>query len=178
MPASDPAAMARSGLADRFILGAERVAGAFLAFVTALTFVSVVLRYIFSWSIPDAYDLSRNFLGILIFWGIAVTGFRGDHITVDLLWGALPPPGRRVLDVIGTLFTLFCMAGFTWAMGMKVLDTYHSSEETYDVHMKVWPFYFVAWLGIAAAVVLLLVRLVRQFRTPPAYGEAAIPISH
>ncbi len=68
---------------------------------------------------PTAYDLSRNFLGILIFWGIAVTGFRGDHITVDLLWGALPPPGRRGLDVVGTLFTLFCMAVFTWAMGSK-----------------------------------------------------------
>jgi TRAP-type transport system small permease protein len=177
MPATD-AAMARTAIADRFILGAERVAGAFLAFVTALTFVSVVLRYVFSWSIPDSYDLSRNFLGILIFWGIAVTGFRGDHITVDLLWGALPPPGKRALDVLATLFTLFCMGAFCWAMGMKVLDTWHSSEETYDIHMKVWPFYLVAWLGIVAAVVLLLVRLVRQLRTAPDYADAAIPTSH
>src|ERR1700761_7442892 len=105
--------MAPPGPADRLILGVEQVAGGFLAVVTALTFVSVVLRYVFSWSIPDAYDLSRNFLGILIFWGIAVTGFRGDHITVDLLWGALPPPGKRTLDVLGTIFTLFCMAVFT-----------------------------------------------------------------
>jgi TRAP-type C4-dicarboxylate transport system permease small subunit len=178
MPASDPAAIVRPALADRFILVAERVAGAFLAFVTALTFVSVVLRYIFNWSIPDSYDLSRNFLGILIFWGIAVTGFRGDHITVDLLWGALPPPGKRGLDLLGTVFTLFCMAAFTWAMAIKVIDTYRDSEETYDIHMKVWPFYFVAWLGILAAVVLLLVRLYRQLRSPPGYGEAAIPTSH
>ena len=171
--------MQKRAVADRFIGGAERVAGAFLAVVTALTFVSVVLRYIFNWSIPDSYDLSRNFLGILIFWGIAVTGFRGDHITVDLLWGALPPPGRRALDIAGTLFTLFCMAVFTWAMGAKVLDTLHSSEETYDLHMQVWPFYFAAWLGIAAAVLLLLVRFMRQLRRPPADADApAIPVSH
>lgn len=157
---------------ERFILWAERIAGSFLAFVTALTFISVVLRYIFSWSIPDSYDFSRLFLGILIFWGISVTGFRGDHITVELLWGALPPRGRHVLDLLGTLFTLFCMAAFTWAMGDKVLDTYHTGEETYDLHLKVWPFYFVAWVGIAASILLLLVRFTRQWRHRRV-GEAA-----
>ena len=25
-------------------------------------------------------------LGILIFWGIAATSYRGGHITVDLVW--------------------------------------------------------------------------------------------
>src|ERR1700761_797338 len=98
--------MAPPGPADRLILGVEQIAGGFLALVTALTFVSVVLRYVFAWSIPDSYDLSRNFLGILIFWGIAVTGFRGEHITVELFYNVLPRPGRRALDVAATVFAL------------------------------------------------------------------------
>jgi TRAP-type C4-dicarboxylate transport system permease small subunit len=163
---------------DRVIGLAERLAGAFLAFVTALTFVSVGLRYIFAWSIPDSYDLSRLFLGILIFWGIAVTGFRGEHITVDLVWGALPPRGRRVLDVLGTLFTLVCMLAFTWTMADKVLDERASGESTYDLHMPVWPYYLLAWIGLAAGTLLLLVRLVRQMRGPLDPAVAALPASH
>ena len=30
-------------------------------------------------------------LGILIFWGIAATSYRGTHITVDLVWSAAGP---------------------------------------------------------------------------------------
>ena len=167
-----------AGITDRIIGSAERLAGAFLAFVVALTFVSVALRYVFAWSIPDSYDLSRNFLGILIFWGIAVTGFRGDHITVELLWNALPRRGRHALDLLATLFTLFCMAAFAWAMAGKVLDALSSGETTYDLHLPVWPFYALAWLGIGGSVLLLIVRLLRQFRHPMPDAEHAVPVSH
>jgi TRAP-type C4-dicarboxylate transport system permease small subunit len=145
--------------AGGFATAAERIAGLFLAVVTALTFATVVLRYGFSTSIPDSYDLSRNFLGILTFWGIAMTGFRGEHITVDLLWGALPPAGKRVLDVMSTLFTLFCMAVFAYAMATKVMGTLNSGETTYDLNLPLWPFYGLAWAGIAISVPLLILRL-------------------
>ncbi len=151
---------------DRVIAGAEIVAGAFLAFVTALTFVTVVLRYTFAWTIPDSYDLSRNFLGILIFWGIAVTSYRGDHITVELVSNLLPPRGRHALDIVATAFTLACMAAFAWSMLDKVMDEASSGETTYDLHLPIWPFYGLAWVGIAGSVLMLLVRLARQVRAP------------
>ncbi len=147
---------------DRLIDSTERLAGAFLAFVTALTFASVALRYVFSKAIPDSYDLSRHFLGILIFWGIAASGYRGAHITVDLLWSALGRSARRALDAFASLLTLVAMAAFCWAMGLKVLDAYRSGEATYDLSLPVWPFFLVAWLGTLAAALLMLVRLVRQ----------------
>ncbi len=157
---------------DRFIDGAERLAGAFLAFVTALTFISVALRYIFSWAIPDSYDLSRYFLAILIFWGIAASGYRGTHITVDLLWGTLGAAARRGLEAFANLLTFVAMAAFCWAMGLKVLDAYGSGEATYDLGLPVWPFFLVAWLGTLAAALLLLVRVVRQRVGPAASGAA------
>ena len=78
---------------DRFIDAIEVTAAGFLAVVTLLTFVSVFLRYLFAWSIPDSYDFTRLLLGILIFWGMAVASYRGDHITVDLLWTARAAAG-------------------------------------------------------------------------------------
>ncbi len=45
-----------AGPVDRFIDAIEVTAAGFLAVVTLLTFVSVILRYFFSWAIPDSYD--------------------------------------------------------------------------------------------------------------------------
>ena len=160
--------------AERFAGWAERVAGLFLAVVTALTFATVVLRYGFSVSIPDSYDLSRNFLGILTFWGIAMTGFRSEHITVELVWGALPPRGQRALDLLAGLFTLACMAVFAWAMAGKVIGTMDSGETTYDLSLPIWPFYALAWAGLAISVPLVPLRLAGQRRDQPDAVRSAV----
>src|SRR3954453_20733209 len=92
---------------DRFIDTIELIAAVFVGIVAADIFVSVLLRYLFAVSIPDGYDFGRMLLGILIFWGIAATSYRGTHITVDLVWSALGPRGRRRIDIFATLVRLF-----------------------------------------------------------------------
>ena len=67
----------------------------------------MLLRYFFGYSIPDAYDFGQLLLGILIFWGIAATSYRGTHITVDLLWANVGTCWQRVIDVFATLVLLF-----------------------------------------------------------------------
>jgi TRAP-type C4-dicarboxylate transport system permease small subunit len=76
-------------LMDRFIDTIEWLAAAFVGIVAVDIFVSVLLRYFFAVSIPDSYDFGKLLLGILIFWGIAATSYRGTHITVDLVWSAV-----------------------------------------------------------------------------------------
>lgn len=165
--------MARRHVLDRVIDGAELVAGGFLGLAVAIAFVTVVLRYTLNWSLPDGYDISRNLLGILIFWGIAVTGYRGEHITVDLLWGALGPVPQRVMDVFATLVSLGCMGFFAWATILKVTGTAKSSVQTYDLHLPVWPFYAVACVGIVAGVLLILIRLIRLLLSRPVDARPA-----
>jgi len=170
--------MARAGSLDRIVGVFESAAGAFLAVVTALTFVSVVLRYAFNWGIPDAFDISRNLLGIVIFWGIGVAGHRGDHITVDLLWGAFGPRLRRAIDIFASILSLGGIAVFAWMMADKVLTTRADNVLTFDLHIPVWPFFLVAWIGLVLAVLLLLLRLVRLSLAPPAADAAAPSASH
>ena len=56
----------------------------FCGIVAADIFISVLLRYFFAIQIPDAYDFGRLLLGILIFWGIAATSYRGG--TSPSIW--------------------------------------------------------------------------------------------
>lgn len=146
---------------DRFIDGIEKTAAGFLAAVTAITFVSVFLRYIFIWSIPDSYDISSLLLGILIFWGIASASYRSEHITVDLLHGAAPQWARRAMDLFADVITLASLAVFTWMVAIKVINTYHDNVATFDLRQPVWIYYFVAWIGLAAAIILMVVRTAR-----------------
>lgn len=161
----------QKGPVDRFIDAIEMTAAGFLAVVTVLVFVSVFLRYLFAWGIPDAHDFSRLLLGILIFWGMAVTSYRGDHITVDLLWSAASPRYQRVIDVFASLVTLGAMAVFTVMMATKVWNNWLDNEQTYDLRLPIWPYYLLAWLGLAASIVLLIARTVRLMFWPQRLAE-------
>src|SRR5665647_3733838 len=99
---------------DRVIDSIELVAAAFVGIVAADIFISVMLRYFFSVSIPDGYDFGRLLLGILIFWGIAATSYRGTHITVDRIWANVGPKYQRISDVFATLVLLFVVTVQTY----------------------------------------------------------------
>src|SRR5689334_25152755 len=101
---------------DRFIDSIEWIAAAFVGIVAANIFIAVLLRNLFSYSIPDSYDFGRLMLGILIFWGIAATSYRGTHITVDLVWSNVNERWQRYIDVFATLVLLFVVTVQTYTL--------------------------------------------------------------
>src|SRR5436305_14994979 len=105
---------------DRFIDSIEWIAAIFVGVVAADVFMSIMLRYFFSIQIPDAYDFGQLLLGILIFWGIAATSYRGTHITVDLLYANVSLRWQRAMDVFATLVLLFVVAVQTYTLFDKV----------------------------------------------------------
>ena len=143
---------------DRFINTIEWIAAGFVGLVAANIFISVLLRNLFSYSIPDSFDIGRLMLGILIFWGIAATSYRGTHITVDLIWGNVGPKYQRMIDVFATLVVLFVVTVQTWTLFDKVRGTYNDNVTTFDMHMPTWPFFAVAWAGDVSAVLLIAIR--------------------
>jgi TRAP-type C4-dicarboxylate transport system permease small subunit len=151
---------------DRVIDSIELVAAAFVGIVAADIFISVLLRHFFSVSIPDGYDFGRLLLGILIFWGIAATSYRGAHITVDLVWAAVGPKHKRLIDIFATLVLLFVVTVQTTMLLDKVRGTYADNVLTYDLGLPTWPFFAVAWAGDVSAVVLIAIRTYRLIFHP------------
>lgn len=143
---------------DRIIDTIEAIAALFVGLVAADIFISVLLRRFFSVQIPDSYDFGRLLLGILIFWGIAATSYRGGHITVDLVWAQVGPRWKRFIDVFATLVLLFVVTVQTYTLFDKVRATYSDHVLTFDLHLPTWPFFAVAWAGDVSAVVLIAIR--------------------
>ncbi|HET7889029.1 MAG TPA: TRAP transporter small permease [Bradyrhizobium sp.] len=146
---------------DRFIDTIEWIAAGFVGLVALDIFVSVLLRNLFNYAIPDSFDIGRMLLGILIFWGIAATSYRGTHITVDLVWGNVSPRYQRWIDVFATVVLLLVVTVQTWTLFDKVRGTYRDNVTTFDLHMPTWPFFAVAWIGDVSAVLLIAIRTYR-----------------
>jgi TRAP-type C4-dicarboxylate transport system permease small subunit len=153
-------------LADRFIDSIEWIAAVFVGVVAADVFISILLRYFFNISIPDSYDFGRLLLGILIFWGIGATSYRGTHITVDLLWANVGQAWQRAIDIFATLVLLFVVCVHTWTLYDKVVATRADHVLTFDLRLPTWPFFALAWIGDAAAVILIAIRTYRLLFHP------------
>src|SRR6516162_8168107 len=167
---SPPPSRGPRGPMNWFIDFIEQVAAFFIAIVALDIFISVMLRYFFSVQIPDAYDFGRLLLGILIFWGIAATSYRGTHITVDLLYANVGPKLQRFIDVFATLVLLFVVSFQPWTLFDKVLSTRADNVLTFDLRLPTWPFFLVAWLGDVSAVLLIAVRTYRLIFHPELMG--------
>lgn len=154
------------GAADRIIHAIEWMAAIFVGIVAADIFVAVILRKFFDTSIPDSYDFGRLLLGVLIFWGIAATSYRGGHITVDLVWSSAGPRMKRFIDVFATLVLLFVVTVQTVMLFDKVRLTYADHVLTYDLNLPTWPMFAIAWAGDVCAVVLIAIRTWRLMFHP------------
>ena len=164
--------MPTRNVTDRCIDGLELTAAIFIGIVAADVFLTVTLRY-FGIDIPDSYDFGMLLLGILIFWGIGATSYRGAHITVDLLWANVGPRWQRAIDVFATLVLLGIVTVHTYCLFDKVASTYQGNISTFSLRLPTWPFFAVAWLGDAAAVLLIAVRTYRLIFHPELLAEAS-----
>jgi TRAP-type transport system small permease protein len=126
----------------------------------------VLLRYFFAVSIPDSYDFGRLLLGVLIFWGIGATSYRGTHITVDLLYANVSARYQRAIDIFATLVLLFVVAVQTFTLYDKVWTTRADNVLTFDLRLPTWPFFALAWIGDVSAVILIALRTYRLIFHP------------
>src|SRR6478736_6164725 len=159
---------------DRFIDTIEWIAAGFVGIVAANIFLAVLLRNTLNYSIPDSFDIGRMLLGILIFWGIAATSYRGTHITVDLVWSNVGPRYQRMIDVFATLVLLFVVTVQTYTLFDKVLTTRADNVLTFDLRVPTWPFFLVAWLGDVSAVLLIAIRTYRLIFHPDYMVDPAV----
>lgn len=144
---------------ERFSKGVDVIAGICLGVVTLLVFVSAIGRYLFTFPIPDSFDLSRLLLGVAVMWGLASIGFRGGHIAVDIVAQVVPPRVGRIMEAFGWLVLLVFTAVFAYKLLGRVESAQASHESTFDLRWPVWPWLAFAWAGVAVSVITVAARL-------------------
>ena len=143
---------------ERFTTAVERIAGAFLGLVAAITFAEAALRYSFAKHIPDGFILGQTLQGIAICWGIATATYADRNITVDVLYTIAGARLKRAIDVAAHSINLAFFTAFGFMINFKVYDILKSGERSIDLQLPIWLGYLLASLGILAALALAAAR--------------------
>lgn len=128
-----------------------------LAVMTLLTFVQVILRYVFNSGFTWALEASTYLFGWLVLLGIAYGVRAGSHIGVDIVVQRLSPGPRRAVGVLAALLCI-AYAGILLIGSYNYVDTMHTlGVEAEDLPIERW----ILLLALPIGFLLLLLRLIQ-----------------
>jgi C4-dicarboxylate transporter DctQ subunit len=128
-----------------------------LAVMTLITFIQVVLRYVFNTGWTWALEGTSFMFAWLIFLGMSYGVKKGSHIGVDAFVRLFPQAGQRVLGLVAAAtciaYTVIVLVG-SWTYVSKM---YTVGIEAQDIPVPMWVFLSVLLIGYA----LLLYRFLQ-----------------
>ena len=127
----------------------EWIISLMLLAMTGLTFVQVVMRYVFNSGMTWALELTTVFFAIMIFVGVSYGVRVGSHIGVDALVKLMPPAKRKVVSILAVVLSLVYV-GFVLTGSMEyVLKMKDVGIELEDMPIERWQVLAVMPLGMA-----------------------------
>lgn len=131
-------------------------ASAILFCMMTLTFVDVVLRYLFSRPLRGGFEVTELMLLVLIFAGLPLVTHANEHVTMDLIDRWLSARVRalwtRVMEVVSALL----MFGLTWFMWIKASRIAGYGDTTDVLRIAVGPFvYFMVAMILLSGLIHL-----------------------
>lgn len=116
----------------------EWIVASMLALMTALTFVQVVMRYVFNSGLSWALELTTVFFAFMIFVGISYGVRVGSHIGVDALVKLLGHNARRTVSVVAVLLSLLYVGLVLTGASTYVLKMKDAGIEFEDMPIERW----------------------------------------
>ncbi|HJR68742.1 MAG TPA: TRAP transporter small permease [Gammaproteobacteria bacterium] len=151
-------------LGQRLLRAADRLEEAFmivaLTFMTLLTFVQVVLRYVFETSLVWSLEATTYSFAWLVLVGMSYGVRTNAHIAVDLLTSRLPPRAGRLVAVLALCCGLAYCALMIYGSGQFLDRLMTLGTDARDIPLPRW-----LLTGIMPiAFLLLALRLVQAAR--------------
>lgn len=127
----------------------EWIVVAMLVAMTGLTFVQVVLRYVFNSGFTWALEMTTVFFAVMIFVGVSYGVRVGAHIGVDALVKLMPSGLRRGVSILVVLLCLVyagivITGAWTYVSKMRMVGV-----ELEDLPIPVWVVRSILPLGYA-----------------------------
>ena len=131
-------------------------ASAILFCMMTLTFVDVVLRYVFSRPLRGGFEVTELMLLALIFAGLPLVTHAGEHVTMDLIDRWLGARARNALTRLMEALSAALMFALTWFMWIKATRVAGYGDTTDVLRIAVAPFvYFMVAMILLSGLIHL-----------------------
>ena len=136
------------------------VVGLIFACMMVAVFVAVIFREAFGLPFPWFADVSRYSLIWLVFLGSAVLARRGEHICIDLLHKALPPLGRRLVNITVCIVGIVLSSYFAFLGTRFTVLAFQQGQTSASTYLPAWIGYLAIPLGLGLMALAYLLYLV------------------
>lgn len=119
-----------------------------------VTFTDVVGRYFFNAPLVFTVEIVELGMGLMIFFGLAITTLNRGHIAVDLITGFVPGFLRIWLVNFSALITVIFIGLMSWRLWDRATIYWSDGLATQVLFLPVAPVVFI--MAIAGAVTTLI----------------------
>lgn len=149
-------------------MGIGAAAMGLLAFMVIFT---VIMRYCFSLSWKSVSEFNVTLFCFTTFWAMGLNVLKNEHVSINILFDALPPAVKRVVSIVNCVIMLVVDCVFikyAWAYTMKMGTQISQGMEIPMMYM-----YGIMPVCGALTALCIVVKLIENIRAPRAAFEAA-----
>jgi TRAP-type C4-dicarboxylate transport system permease small subunit len=127
-----------------------------------LTFVDVVLRYVFNRPLAGAFEVTELMLLVLIFAGLPLVSHADEHVTMDFVDRMLSSRARLWLNRAVHLLVAALMFFMAWQVTIKAGRISSYGDATDVLRIVYGPFVYFSAAMIALAGLIHLYKVSQQ----------------
>lgn len=133
------------------------IAALLLFGMMVLTFVDVMMRYVFNAPIGASFEITELALGLLIFAALPLVSLKDEHVAIDLIDMIVPAGVIRFMQRVVNLIVAICLGVLAWRLWDTAARFASYGDTTATAQIPIAPFYYVmAVLSVVTALVVLI----------------------
>ncbi|PHP65961.1 hypothetical protein CSC94_16730 [Zhengella mangrovi] len=135
------------------------LSAASLAVVLIVTFIGVIMRYVFAAPILGSNEIIQLASVGLVMLAMPLATQQEIHIRVDVFDRRIGALGRFAGDILSRVIAAFILAMLALRAWDKMLDSAEFGDATNMLALPLWPFYGLLVVGAVLYVVVLVLQL-------------------
>lgn len=136
----------------------ETVGAVGLAVMTTISFLNVITRYVFKYSMAFTEELTLYIFVWVTLIGTAIAFREGSNMAVTIIYNVCPKPAKKVLYYLSVVCTIIFLSLMTYYGAVEVYDEISMDAMTEAMSLPVWWFTISVPIGSLVAIIGTLQR--------------------
>lgn len=148
---------------DKIVDIQQFISNMFLVFIMTIITIDVLGRNLLNKPLKGTYELTELGAALLVFFALAITHRKGEHITIDFIVDKFPAKAKNMLLGIVEIVIaviLFIMSNHLFDNGLRMMER---KSTTTDLAISVHPFLFIITFTLIIFALTAIFKAIHYF---------------